>query len=244
MPSSGEFRLSITRALSDQLISSLAELQPEPLTEAAVSALENKPGVYQLYLEASLVYVGKADKAVPTRLLRHYRKLAGRANIDLAAVTYSALFVYEDLQAVAPETLLINHYRRRGGAPWNFNGFGNNDPGRNRDQTVFEGDHFDVQYPARLDWPCDFLPAGDYNAAQLAAALKAGLPYLFRYQSASVFIESHVEVPAPGMPADALFALLADAVRLRDPAWRIVALPGYVIMYPWSGAYPSAWKTY
>lgn len=244
MPSNGEFRLSITRALSDQLISSLQGLQPEPLTEAAVLALDSKPGIYQLFLNGLLVYIGKADRAVPTRLLRHRRKLAGRANIDLAAVTYCALFVYEDLQAVAPETLLIRHYRDLGSASWNFNGFGSNDPGRNRDQTVFEGNHFDVQYPARLDWPCRSITAGSYSAGRLAAALKDDLPYVFRYEAVSSSSEIGINVPADGMTADELFASLAGALRDHDLAWRIVILPGYAIMYRKSGTYPSARKIY
>jgi len=244
VPASGEFRLSITRALTDQLISSLAELDPEPLTEAAALAMDHKPGIYQLFLNGSLVYVGKADRAVPTRLLRHYRKLAGRANIDLTAVSYCALSVYEDLQAVAPETLLIKHFRSQAGVPWNFNGFGSNDPGQNRDQTVFEGDHFDVRYPARLDWRCASIAAGHYKAADLASALKADLPYVFRYQSAPILAEAEVEVPTDGMIADELFGSLAVAIQQHNAAWRVVALPGYAIMYPKAGAYPSAQKIY
>lgn len=244
MPASGEFRLSITRALSDQLITSLAGLRPEPLTEPAALALDRKPGIYQLYLDGTLVYVGKADKAIPTRLLRHHRKLAGRANINLAEVAYCALFVYEDLHAVAPETLLISHYRLQGEAPWNFNGFGSNDTGQNRDETVFDGDHFDVRYPARLDWTCDSINAGSHTAASLASALKKNLPYLFRYQAAAALGDVRVEVPASAMTADELFKLLANAMRAHDSAWRVVALPGYVIMYPKAGRYPSALKIY
>lgn len=244
MPAHGEFRLSITRALSDQLITSLEDLLPEPLTEASVLSLESKPGVYQLYLDGILVYVGKADARIPSRLIRHYRKLSGRANIDLADVTYTALFVFEDLQAVAPETLLIKKYGTLGLASWNFNGFGNNDPGQNRDQTVFGADHFDVLYPARLDWPCRTIAAGSYSAEELASALKAVLPYVFRYESGALLDTVTVPVSVGGATADELFQMLANALHQRDPEWRIVALPGYVIMYPKSGSYPSARKTY
>lgn len=244
MPASGEFRLSITRALTDQLITSLAALQPERLTEAAARALDSKPGIYELYLDGERVYIGKADNAVPTRLMRHYRKIAGRSNIDLTRVQYCALYIYEDLQAVAPETLLIKQYREDGSAAWNFNGFGSNDPGQNRDQTVFERNHFDVQYPARLDWPCVSITAGGYAGADLAGRLKAELPYVFRYQSSPALANVSVRVPADGMVADTLLQLLADAIRAADDAWRVVALPGYVIMYPKVGVYPSARKTY
>lgn len=42
------------------------------------------------------------------------------------------------------------------------------------------------------------------------------------------------------MSADQIFGLLADAL----PHWQITALPGYVVMYPVGGSFPSARKIY
>jgi hypothetical protein len=242
VPSSGEFRPSITRALRDQLVTSLDALEPDPLTTTAIEALLRRPGVYQLYHRDELVYIGKADTSLPRRLTKHHRKLSGREHIDIRDVRFAALYVYEDLKAVAPETLLIEHYRALGRAPWNFNGFGNNDPGQNRDQTLFDAGHFDVQYPARLDWPCEIEPRS-YTARELLSLLKERLPYVVRFHRDAILDDFHVTLTAPAS-ADQLFGLVANALREADSNWRVIALPGYVIVYPKTGDYPSARKIY
>jgi hypothetical protein len=242
VPSSAEFRLSITWAMRDQLISSFDSLEPESLVMPALDALLRRPGVYQLYLVDELVYIGKADVSLPRRLTKHHRKLSGRQNIDVADVRFAALYVYEDLKAVAPETLLIEHYRAQGRASWNFNGFGNNDPGQNRDQTVFDSGHFDVQYPIRLDWPCEVAPGG-YSVRALLSLLKQQLPYVLRFHRDDILDRTNVSVPA-AMSADQLLSLIATSLREADSRWRVIALPGYVIVYPKAGNFPSALKNY
>ncbi|MEU0481512.1 hypothetical protein ABZ260_20275 [Streptosporangium sp. NPDC006013] len=244
MVASAEFRLSITRALADQLVSSLASLDPEPLTIQTIAALPNRAGVYQLYVNGDMVYVGKADPSLPKRLSKHYRKLSSRLNIDIRDVGYVCLFVDEDLHAVAPERLLIHYYKTDGEAPWNFNGFGSNDPGQNRDTTIFEADHFDSQYPADLNWICDDITAGLYMMSDLLKHVKSALPYVFRYQAAAFQKDLHVVVPRDAPTADELFTLLGQTIAQAQPQWQIVALPGYAIMYPKPGPYPSARKTY
>lgn len=244
MSASAEFRLSITRALADQLATSIASLSPEPLTQPTLATLPHRAGVYQLYLEDRMVYVGKADPSLPKRLTRHYWKLSGRENVDIANVGYTCLFVDEDLHAVAPERLLIDRYRARGEAPWNFNGFGSNDPGQQRDTTTFDSDHFDVLFPASLDWQCPEISAGEYPASDLLAKVKNCLPYIFRYQVASFHSNTFVTVPYDAPTADELFTILGQAIASHDPEWQIVALPGYVIMYPKNGPFPSARKSY
>ncbi|MFG2182099.1 GIY-YIG nuclease family protein [Streptomyces abikoensis] len=115
-----DFRLSITKALGDQLAEALTTLGRAPLNEENLSKLEERPGVYQLYVNDAFVYVGKADrkhKGLPGRLRNHLRKLSGRGNLDLADVTFSCLYVDEDFSALAPEQLLINHYKERGRDP-------------------------------------------------------------------------------------------------------------------------------
>ena len=81
MPSSAEFRLSITRALEDQLAAALKTLSPDPLTAEGLGELEARGGVYQLYHRGTFVYVGKAEQSLPGRLGDHLRKISGRMNI-------------------------------------------------------------------------------------------------------------------------------------------------------------------
>jgi hypothetical protein len=247
MANSAEFKLSVTRALADQMASALGSLAPEPLTREALAALAQRPGVYQLYHESTLVYVGKADRSLPQRLERHRFKLGGRTNVKLADVTFTCLYVDEDLDALAPEKMLIGRFKSEGSAPWNFNGFGNNDPGRERDTTRFKDDHFDVQYPANLNVAVEGVEPGRYKISDLVVKMKAALPYVFRYASTGKkphrdLTSAQVEVSPERVPASAdyLFATIAEAM----PAWQITALPGYVIMYPESRTYPSARRVY
>ncbi|MES9553117.1 MULTISPECIES: GIY-YIG nuclease family protein [unclassified Streptomyces] len=105
-----EFKLSITKALGDQLAAALDDLMPAPLTSEIIQALRPLPGVYQLYKGDDLVYVGKADKSLPQRIEKHFRKISGRRNISLAEMSFTCLYVDEDFGAVAPERLLINKH--------------------------------------------------------------------------------------------------------------------------------------
>src|SRR5689334_4898102 len=54
-----DFRLSITKALGDQLAAALEKLGRAPLDEQHLKALDERPGVYQLYINEKFVYVGK-----------------------------------------------------------------------------------------------------------------------------------------------------------------------------------------
>jgi hypothetical protein len=246
--STAEFRLSITKALGDQLAAALATLVPAPLRADELAKLQPRGGVYQLYHNGEFVYVGKADRSLPTRLTDHLRKISGRANISLDDMGFTALYVEEDLSAVAPETLLINRYRATGGVPWNLNGFGNNDPGRRRDDTRFEPPHFDALYPANLDLPCERITAGTYKVVDLLRQVKATLPFVFRYQNGdrrpaaqpAIYHQTIVSITRDYPTADAVFAVIATAM----PDWQITALPGYVIMYREQRHYPSARKVY
>lgn len=225
----GDFRLSITKALGDQLTVALDALGQAPLTEANLAVLEQRPGVYQLYFKGELVYVGKADKTLPGRLRNHLRKLSGRHHIDLADVDFSCLYVDEDFSALAPEQLLISRHSKAGGIPWNSNGFGNNDPGRRRDSTILKRNHFDVLYPIDLDRPLTGLKPGEYTLHALLKAVKAELPYKFRYAEPPHSEITRASVPAVRLSADQAFRLASQT--LPTP-WQVTALMGYVIMYP------------
>jgi hypothetical protein len=162
-------------------------------------------------------------------------------------VTFSCLYVDEDLDALAPEKMLIDRFKSEGSAPWNFNGFGNNDPGQQRDTTRVKEDHFDAKYPADLDVAVDGIEPGRYEVSELVGKMKASLPYVFRYASTGKkphrdLASRQVEINSERTPptADYLFAAIADVL----PGWQITALPGYVIMYPGNRTYPSARRIY
>ena len=196
-PFSKQFRLSITKALGDQLAEELANLTPAPLTEknivkldhqAHTEALGSKSGVYHIYqrppgtAENKLVYVGKADNSLSSRLEKHRTKISGRTKISLEQISFKCLYVDEDFSAVAPEKLLIKKYKQVGGVPWNANGFGNNDPGRNRDRTTLKKNHFDVLHPIDLGRQIQGIESGRTTLESLLSNTKKALPYNFRYK--------------------------------------------------------------
>lgn len=237
-----DFTLSITKALGDQLAAALDGLDRAPLAEENIARIKEKPGVYQLYLKGEFVYVGKADKSLPARLRNHLRKMSGRRNVSLAEMAFSCLYVAEDFSALAPERLLISHHKGMGDIPWNNNGFGNKDPGRQRDSTVLKQNHFDVMYPIDLDRPIEGLQAGEMTLQALLETIKAGLPYNFRYGKSAEFKTRRVHVRAAGMTADEVFRLISAEIPTK---WQVTALMGYVIMYDDSPtAYRSAWRYY
>ncbi len=247
MNQSADFRLSITKALGDQLAAALTKLTPAPLAVGNIHKLAPRSGVYQLHYLDELIYIGKAERPLPERLEQHRRKISGRANIDVSDVRFVCLYVDEDFHAVAPEKLLIRDHTGRGEASWNNNGFGNNDPGRQRDATIVKPGHFDALYPVHLELVCDIQP-GHYTGAQLAGELKEKLPYLFRYDESPALASIRVDVPTAPMTAHELFTLLGEAVAripTKGARWQIVALPGRIIMYRDSGThYASALYAY
>ncbi len=237
MPSSAAFKLSITKALTTQLAESLDRLDAEPLTPENLANLDGRPGVYQLYAGSDLVYVGSAENSLPQRLAQHRRKLSGRQKIDLATVTYTALYVDEDMTVLAPEKQLTNMFKEQGLCGWNTSGFGMNDPGRKRDTTVWPADHFDVRYPIRLDYRPG-IDTRDWPLSKLLTKLKRELPFAFRYDTGP---GSRREYKRHDVPVEAdlnarkLFGLIAETLG-QD--WQITAFPGYVIMYRESQKYP------
>jgi hypothetical protein len=232
-----EFKLSITRALADQLAEALERLEPTSLTLDNLDTLQARPGVYELYLEDQRVYVGKADKNLPIRLRKHLRKLSGRAGIDPSDVGFLCLYVDEDLEAAAPEKLLIKKYRVHDSIPWNTNGFGNNDPGRNRDKSLVKRNHFDTFYPIDLEKKVAVTP-GSYKLKSLLDVLKVELPYNFRFASkAKIFSQLTVEVQKETKTARDFLIL---AVQALPESWQATALPGYAILYEDTSDYDSA----
>jgi Eco29kI restriction endonuclease len=238
---SAEFKLSITRALADQLAVALGRLQRAPLSPENLDGIQPRPGIYELYSLGRRMYVGKASKSLPSRLHNHLRKLSGRSNIRLDDVSFQCLYVDEDLEAAAPEKMLIKIYRDCGGAPWNTNGFGNKDPGRNRDHSLVKSNHFDAQYPINLDLPIGSIRSGTYPVSKYLTAVKSSLPFNLRFEksprSKKDYGLSTLEVPATELTVRNLIGLAIEAL---PDGWQATALPGYVIVYHEDATYDSA----
>lgn len=236
-----EFKLSVTAALKQQLTAQFDGMPRVVLSEERLAELDGLPGVYELFDGERLVYIGKAD-SLPDRLGNHLHKLRGRARVDMATIGFRCLYVEEDLSTVAPERMLIAEHRaaeleeaRRSGAKpgserlWNTIGFGNNDPGRNRDRSMVKDSHFDFLYPINLDFPIDLSGTAISDARDLAIELKAVLPYNFRFDQRMPKVPlSDPLAVSTAMTARIAFEVLAKAL---PDGWAVTALPGYVICY-------------
>jgi len=242
VPSHSHFEIDIIHALSSQLVAAFSHLDVGRLTEDELASLPKGQGVYQLYHQGSLAYVGKAD-SLKKRLSEHGHKISGRHNIDIADMGFKCLFVHPNWTTLAPENSLIKHYRKagEGQCAWNGNGFGPHDPGRERETTNKPPDGFDAQYPIRQYWTCDWIKAGDWNAMELLKAIKSDLPYLLRYQTArQQSQEAHpdykdltITVPEDDMSAVELLRAVAEAL----PGWQATAFPSHMILYKEHRAY-------
>ena len=222
----------------------LDALEPVPLAQDQLDRLENRPGVYELYLNGGLrehrVYVGKANMPLPSRLGEHLRKLSGRINLNIEDIRFKCLYVDEDLDAASPEKLLIKIYRADGTSPWNNSGIGGKDPGHNREDTVVKRKHFDARYPVHPGQVVANLKLGSQSLYPLLKDVKAKLPYLFRFEEKKVR-RDHRDTPVP-VTSNAL--AMRDIIRLALEAlpegWQATAMPGRVILYDEIVDYRSA----
>ncbi len=242
-----EFKLSITKALADQLAEALEPLAPALLTSENLGEVEGRPGVYLLFLDGERVYVGKTADKLPARLRQHLRKISGRSGLPLERLCFTCVYVDKDMDSVAPERMLIAKYSSLGGVPWNNNGFGNKDPGRERDNSVIKINHFDAAYPINLETGVE-LPERRISVAEALDALKASLPFVLRFDkraaARTVMRDHDVLVPSTARSfRDAIEAVLGAL----PSGWQATALPGYAILYPETVDYQSAigwWRTF
>lgn len=238
------FEIDIVRALADQLVEKFDKLSVGPLSEDGIQNLEQQQGVYQIFLDGALMYIGKAD-SLPRRLSEHLTKINGRQNISSSQVGFKCLYIHRNWTALAPETSLIDHYRRIGlhASAWNGNGFGPHDPGRRREETDKPPDSFDAWYPIKDMWPCSWIDARSWPVLDLLVSLKKELPYLLRYEvesKNSSYTKGHsdftgvtVTVPTAGMPARELLGLIARQL----PGWQATAFQSHMILYKESHVY-------
>lgn len=223
-----QFDLDLVKALAEQLIAAFDTLEVGDLTPENINTVPKAQGVYELFRNGTLVYVGKADKLC-SRLLEHRRKIAGRKNIEVGEMGFKCLTINKNWSALAPETSLITYYKGQpSGCEWNGNGFGIHDPGRERETTNKAPDGFDSQYPIRDEWPCVDIKAGKWNVRELLASMKKGLPYLLRYDTKHKDYEKAlVNIPKAGLSATQLLS----RVTKQLPGWQATRFPSHMILY-------------
>ena len=229
-----QFEFALTEALIAQLIQCLDGMEQAPLTPSVTNEIPNGQGVYQLFLDGVLVYIGKTDNeaGLQKRLLRHANLVGSREKIANGRVTFKAVQVLV-FSAMELEAMLIKHYSCDGKVPaWNNSGFGSNDPGRNRDTTAYKEDHFNILYPINLDRIVSVQLKAGITVQDALKALKAELPFLLRFQGLR---EKKSEIATTILSKDILGLsvqnTIAELLQLLPSGWQATHLPGYIIIY-------------
>ena len=129
------FEFDLDRGIRAQVVESL---ESSPLLPLVRGVGPVSSGIYALYFQESLVYVGKASRGTTkskrtlrARLSEHAGKIAGRQNITLTQVQCRYLTFTSEWWVFAAEFALITHYQ----PPWNESGFGSKTPGKGRPGT-------------------------------------------------------------------------------------------------------------
>jgi hypothetical protein len=197
-----EFEFDLPDALLASLIVAFDNMNSAPLDLEHVGELPEAQGVYQLYLDDEIVYIGKTDakSGLLKRLSRHACKIQHRQNLTVAQVTFKAIRVFV-FTAVDLESQLIRHYRGVSPVSWNNSGFGSNDPGRNRDKTAALPNTFDVRYPINLDQEVLLPRSGEVTIQGALEMLRSSLPYTLRWDPSQSMREESLDLPATPVTA-------------------------------------------
>ena len=234
-PPFDRFDFDLGRAVLEQLIEKFEGLSIGPMAAPSINSIFPEQGVYQLFMRAKLVYAGKTSKTLPSRLLRHHRLLSGRKNITLSDMGFKAVVIHRNWMPSVHERLVIDHYTGIGFCEWNATGFGNNDPGRRREDTI--KNRFDLDCPINESFPCAWVDPRTWNVLDLLISLKQNSPFLFRYQcdpkkrftKGSVkYNQLDVVIPKADMTIREILSVVVD----RLPAgWQATFFPSHVILY-------------
>ncbi len=235
------YNFHFLETISQQLHAALAALPVTDLTPATLAnlvAAQNQQhaaqGVYFLHLDGQPFYLGKADN-VAARLAEHLEKLRGRQGIDPTLAGYKAILLDRSMSTAANEKILIQMFGPSHAGMWNGKGFGPKDPGQERDTT--KPSKFDKQHPIRSDYPLTNIPDA-ITVAALFEALKAQLPYLFRYDLGTS-TQGAVVLNLAGVPRTAL-GLLQAAMAGLEPGWRGAVLSYGMVVYKTDKTYRFA----
>ncbi|MDZ3830759.1 MAG: Eco29kI family restriction endonuclease [Sphingopyxis sp.] len=144
------FTFDLDAGIRAQLVEHL-ETTPKLALEKGVGPLES--GLYAIFLDGDLVYIGKATKTftksgrtLRARLGEHVGKLSARTGGDLSRFQVTYATFDSDWWVVAGEVALIRHLS----PPWNDSGFGSKTPGVGRPGTNRVSD-FDRLFPPPSD---------------------------------------------------------------------------------------------
>lgn len=240
-----EFEFDLPTALLTQVVNQFDRMSDERLTLSNISQIaSDAQGVYQLFYDGILVYIGKSDAeaGLHTRLSRHAQKIVDRIGLEPSKVTFKAIRIAV-FAAMDLETQLLKHYGR---TAWNNSGFGSNDPGRERETTNKKPGGFDSRYPINTDLPLDFIPAGTYQVADLLVLLKDNLPYTFRYEVAGKSTgqayrksphpdyQVSIVIPASQMNMREIMKLILGVLPV---GWQATEFVSHVILYKEKRAY-------
>ena len=136
----------LDRAIRDQVI---AQLEASPILPLERGAGPKESGIYALYHDAEVVYIGKASRETTkskrdlrSRLNEHVGKIEGRQNIRLEKMHCRYLTFDSDWWVLAAEIAIIRYYE----PVWNASGFGSKTPGKGRPGTS-RVSKWDQQYP-------------------------------------------------------------------------------------------------
>jgi hypothetical protein len=142
------FDFDLDRGIREQVVEALEKSPLLPLEKGVGPA---SSGIYALYHDGSLVYVGKASKGTTksgrtlrARLNEHVGKIGGRRNIELAEMQCRYLTFASEWWVFAAEFAIIAHYRPE----WNESGFGSKVPGKGRPGTD-RVSRWDDRFPLR-----------------------------------------------------------------------------------------------
>ena len=240
-----DFEFDLPRFLLMGLSEQMDAIDSAQLTKENLYVIPEAQGVYQLFLDNRLVYIGKSDAetGLNHRLTRHFSHLQQRLNLKPERISFKSARVFV-FTAVDLETLLISHYSNKAKAAgesrvlaWQSSGFGSNDPGRRRDTSGYKKGHFDTSYPINIDWPIDIDLTNATTAAEVLTALKGHLPYTFRFQGkAPGSTTPHKDlrgkkVMLPDCIPLTARSIIQHVVGHLPTGWRATKLPGRIILY-------------
>lgn len=136
-----DFVFEFDKAYNHQFIEKFEASPEHPLTP---DVAPHRKKVYALYHRGELVYAGKAlETSLGRRLAEHHKKIAGRQNIDVSAVTCRFLIIEGDWFVRAAEDALIQYYD----PAWQRSGFGSHVPGVGRPGV--RKNRWDTDFPPR-----------------------------------------------------------------------------------------------
>jgi hypothetical protein len=231
-----DFEFDLPAALLTRLVEVLDELDQAPLGELGLDGVPDAQGVYQLFFDGALVYIGKTDSeaGLRRRLERHSHKIQHRSGLDPSRVTFKAVRIYV-FTAIDLETQLIAHYAGKGGTAWNNSGFGANDPGRRRDHTRIKAKNFDALFPIDIDRRLRSTFIDCANAAQALLRLKLELPYTLRFENDGQSRKAHPDLQETAVDLKSVeptARAIVTAVSLAlPPGWQATALRSHLVLY-------------